>query len=58
MIGRLKVFIMQARRVLLVASKPDKHEYLQAAKITGLGMALIGILGFLIFISVQLMGGL
>ena len=49
---------MQARRVLLVASKPDKHEYLQAAKITGLGMALIGILGFLIFISVQLMGGL
>ena len=55
---KLHGFIVQARRVLMVASKPDRQEYRQSAKITGLGMAIIGVLGFLIFIMVQLIGGL
>lgn len=58
MIERIKSFVTQARRVLLVSSKPDKHEYRQSAKITGLGMVIIGVLGFLIFLAVQLIGGL
>ncbi|MBI2233345.1 MAG: protein translocase SEC61 complex subunit gamma [Candidatus Aenigmarchaeota archaeon] len=58
MIGKLKGFITQARRVLLVASKPDKSDYRQSVKITGLGMAIIGALGFIIFLAVQLIGGL
>ncbi len=42
------------RRVLLVANKPDKSEFKQSAKITGLGFLVIGIIGFIIFIIVQL----
>jgi len=46
------------RRILLVASKPDKSEYRQTVKITGLGFVLIGLIGFAIFMIVQLIGGL
>ena len=46
------------RRILLVASKPDKEEYKQSVKITGLGFVVIGIIGFIIFLIVQLIGGL
>ncbi len=46
------------RRILLVASKPDKPQYFQTAKITGLGFVIIGAVGFAIFMIVQLIGGL
>jgi protein translocase SEC61 complex gamma subunit len=47
--------IERMRRVLLVASKPDKSEFTQSAKITGLGFVVIGIIGFIVFIAVQLL---
>ena len=50
--------IERIRRILLVASKPDKTEYRQTVKITSLGFVVIGIIGFIIFIAVQLIGGL
>jgi protein transport protein SEC61 subunit gamma and related proteins len=50
----IKNTIERMRRVLLVASKPDKSEFMQSAKITGLGFAIIGGIGFVIFIIVQL----
>jgi protein transport protein SEC61 subunit gamma-like protein len=43
------------RRVLLVANKPDKNEFTQSAKITGLGFVVIGVIGFIVFIVVQLL---
>jgi protein transport protein SEC61 subunit gamma-like protein len=46
------------RRVLLVSTKPDKEEYKQSVKITGLGFVIIGIVGFVIFMIVQLIGGI
>lgn len=46
------------RRVLLVSSKPGKEEFEQSIKITGLGILLIGLIGFIIFLVVMLMGGL
>jgi protein transport protein SEC61 subunit gamma-like protein len=54
----LKELIERIRRVLLVSSKPDKNEFKQSVKITGLGIALIGLIGFLIFLMVMLIGGL
>ena len=54
----IKPVIERMRRILLVAHKPDKDEYKQIVKITGLGFALIGIVGFVIFIAVQLIGGI
>ncbi len=47
--------IERMRRVLLIASKPDKTEFKQATKITGLGLVIIGIIGFVIFLAVQLL---
>lgn len=54
----LSGIIERIRRVLLVSTKPDKDEYKQSVKITGLGFVLIGIIGFIIFIAVQLIGGI
>ena len=54
----IKALVERMRRILLVSSKPDKSEYKQTVKITGLGFVVIGIIGFLIFIIVQLIGGL
>ncbi len=50
---RLKEFILQVRRVLLVASKPDKNEYKMSIKITGIGIILVGLIGFIVFMVVQ-----
>ena len=54
----IKNFTERVKRILLVSSKPDKGEYRQTVKITGLGFVVIGVIGFIIFIAVQLIGGL
>ncbi len=51
-------FIAKCRRVLMVASKPDPEEYKHSIKIIGLGIVIIGAIGFIIFIIAQLLGGL
>ncbi len=50
----IKDLIERIRRVLLISSKPDKDEFRQSAKITGIGIALIGMIGFIIFLIVML----
>ena len=45
------------RRVLLVSSKPDRQEFLQSLKITGIGFLAIGLVGFAVFLIVQLSTG-
>ena len=40
-------------RVLKMARKPTNDEYTKTSKITGLGMILIGGLGFLIFLIIE-----
>lgn len=54
----LRELIERIRRVLLVSSKPDKEEFGQSIKITGLGTLVIGLIGFIIFLIVMLIGGL
>ena len=58
LVDRLRVFITKARRVVLVSSKPDPEEFRISAKITGLGMLLIGVIGFAIFMFFALVGPL
>jgi protein transport protein SEC61 subunit gamma-like protein len=41
-------------RVLKMARKPTNEEYEKTAKITGLGILLIGLLGFIIYIIREL----
>ena len=58
LIERIKTVIERIRRVLLVSTKPSKEEFLQTVKITGLGIVLIGVIGFAIFLIIQSIGGL
>jgi len=46
----MRRFLSNCKRVLRIARKPDKSEYLQVAKITGLGIMLIGFIGFIIML--------
>jgi protein transport protein SEC61 subunit gamma-like protein len=41
-------FIKQCQRVLHVAKKPDRTEFINVAKITGIGIIIIGVIGFII----------
>jgi len=52
----LREFFYECRRVLRVTRKPGKSEYLTVAKVTGLGIALIGLVGFVVQIIATLLG--
>ncbi|NJE09858.1 protein translocase SEC61 complex subunit gamma [Thermococcus sp. MAR1] len=45
---KLKSFFAESRRVLMVTKKPGMKEFKMAAKITGIGMVLIGLIGLVI----------
>ena len=46
--AKLKSFVMECKRVLLVTKKPTKIEYKTIVKASGLGIIIIGLIGFLI----------
>ena len=50
----LKSFFENSKRVFLVAKKPTGKEYWDLFKITGLGIIILGLLGFLIIILIRL----
>jgi protein translocase SEC61 complex gamma subunit len=51
MFSKLSDTLKQYRRVLSVAHKPDKSEMVSSMKITGTGIALLGAIGFIIFLA-------
>ena len=51
---RLDKVVKDSKRVLKVARKPDKDEYFDFAKVTTLGIIVIGLIGFVIFLIAQL----
>ena len=51
--GKVQRFIKEGLRVLHILKKPDKVEYLGGVKVTGLGISLIGLIGFVIFLFKQ-----
>ena len=56
--SRLKNTLTNYKRVVDVARKPEREEFLSSAKITGTGIVLIGIIGFIIFLIYFLINGL
>jgi len=48
--NKIKEKLKQYRRVLSVARKPDKEEFLLSSKITGAGIIFLGLIGFVIFL--------
>jgi|TARA_B100001964_G_C14242410_1_gene605698 protein transport protein SEC61 subunit gamma-like protein len=51
---RFKSFITESVRVLKVTRKPTKLEFKTIVKVSGLGMIIIGLLGFVITMIKQL----
>ena len=51
--SRLKDKLAQYRRTIEIARKPDKAEYLSSLRIITIGMAMIGIVGFVMFLIFQ-----
>ena len=45
---KFKSFINECLRVLRVTRKPDKIEFKTIVKVSGLGMVIIGLIGFMI----------
>lgn len=50
----LKSFFGKCKRVWMVLKKPTKEEILKTAKISGWGIIIIGALGFIISIIINL----
>ena len=52
---KFKSFVNECARVLRVTKKPDKLEFTTIVKVAGLGMILIGLIGFTITMVKQLL---
>ena len=52
---RLKRFFIECKRVLRVTKKPDKMEFKTIVKVSALGMAIIGVIGFIITLAKELL---
>ncbi len=50
LIGKLKSFTAECIRVFKVTKKPGKDEYKIVVKVAGIGILLIGLIGFLVHI--------
>lgn len=55
MAANIREKLKNYERVLRLSRKPRKEEFIMVAKITGLGMIVIGIIGFIIRIIIQLL---
>ncbi|MFA4907797.1 MAG: protein translocase SEC61 complex subunit gamma [archaeon] len=53
---KLSDFAESSRRIFTVSRKPDKKEYNVMAKITGIGIIIIGVIGFIIALVFILLG--
>lgn len=50
-----KSFILECRRVLTITKKPNKEEFLTIVKISGIGILVIGAIGFILHLVKQLL---
>ncbi|MFH0889741.1 MAG: protein translocase SEC61 complex subunit gamma [Candidatus Aenigmatarchaeota archaeon] len=50
----IKNKISQYRRVISVSKKPDRDEFWSASKVCGAGIAVIGFIGFLVYVLFRL----
>ncbi|MDP4012542.1 MAG: protein translocase SEC61 complex subunit gamma [Candidatus Nanoarchaeia archaeon] len=55
MFTKLKSFISKCTRVFKITKKPSGSEFKAIVKVSGLGILIIGLIGFIIHIAWQLM---
>ena len=56
LIEKLKVFAVQSKRVWHVLRKPTMEEFKSIAKISAIGILVIGLIGFIIADAIRFMG--
>lgn len=49
----IKSFLKKCRRVWYALKKPSKQEFEQVAKVSGIGILVLGLLGFLISVAMK-----
>lgn len=54
--SRLSSFLASSRRVFVIAKKPTRQEFMTMAKITGIGIIIIAIIGYIIQLIFALTG--
>ncbi len=54
MLEKLKSWLVEAKRVLMLTKKPNKQEFLTIVKVAGIGTLIIGFIGFIITIGYAL----
>lgn len=54
MINKIKDFFIQCKRVWILTRKPGKEEITAISKVSALGILIIGILGFITSIIIEL----
>ena len=54
MLEKTKSFILKCRRVWSVLKKPTKEEFEQVTKVSAIGIAILGVIGFIISIIIGL----
>ena len=52
---KLKRKLKEWRRVYRITKKPDREEFIAVVKVTGLGIMIVGVIGFAIFLAVDLL---
>lgn len=50
--NRTKSFMIKCRRVWSVLKKPTKEEFEQVTKVSAIGIAILGVIGFIISIII------
>ena len=55
-IGRWKRFLSSSKRVLVIAKKPSKDEFMAMMKVTAIGIIIIGAIGAIISLLFNLTG--
>jgi len=51
---KIKTFALECKRVFTITKKPSKEEFKIIVKVSGIGILIIGLLGFIIQVAFQL----
>ena len=57
MLSSLKSFYEKCKRVWMVLKKPTREEFLKVAKVSAVGILIIGVLGFVISLIMKFLTG-
>lgn len=56
--SKFRSFVFKCRRVFKITKKPSKEEFRVIVKVSGIGILVIGAIGFLIYLAWKLIEGI